>query len=133
MPLPIAARSITLTDRPRDINSYAVESPAIPEPMMTTSALCFFFSGRRRHTSCLSDWSSDVCSSDLERGWVEVPVLERLTGERRAASVGERWVVSADLLASTRDELARAVAAAGRLGLDVAGLEIGRASCRERV
>src|SRR5262245_29228401 len=23
-----------------------------------------FFSGRRRHTSCLSDWSSDVCSSD---------------------------------------------------------------------
>src|ERR1039458_5401179 len=24
-----------------------------------------FFSIRRRHTSCLSDWSSDVCSSDL--------------------------------------------------------------------
>src|SRR5262245_64549134 len=27
----------------------------------------FFFSSRRRHTRCLSDWSSDVCSSDLER------------------------------------------------------------------
>src|SRR5438045_7051466 len=26
---------------------------------------CFFFSSRRRHTTCLSDWSSDVCSSDL--------------------------------------------------------------------
>src|SRR5471030_1845044 len=26
---------------------------------------CFFFSSRRRHTICLSDWSSDVCSSDL--------------------------------------------------------------------
>src|SRR5471030_3365135 len=26
----------------------------------------FFFSIRRRHTRCLSDWSSDVCSSDLE-------------------------------------------------------------------
>src|SRR5262245_64267041 len=25
-----------------------------------------FFSSRRRHTRCLSDWSSDVCSSDLE-------------------------------------------------------------------
>src|SRR5262245_64980588 len=25
----------------------------------------FFFSGRGRHTRCLSDWSSDVCSSDL--------------------------------------------------------------------
>src|SRR5687768_10674468 len=24
-----------------------------------------FFSGRRRHTSCSRDWSSDVCSSDL--------------------------------------------------------------------
>src|SRR5262245_64092735 len=27
--------------------------------------LYFFFSSRRRHTRCLSDWSSDVCSSDL--------------------------------------------------------------------
>src|SRR5437899_9491560 len=26
----------------------------------------FFFSSRRRHTRCLSDWSSDVCSSDLK-------------------------------------------------------------------
>src|SRR5471030_728358 len=25
----------------------------------------FCFASRRRHTSCLSDWSSDVCSSDL--------------------------------------------------------------------
>src|SRR5207245_8468323 len=25
----------------------------------------FFFSSRRRHTSCYRDWSSDVCSSDL--------------------------------------------------------------------
>src|SRR5205814_4464524 len=27
----------------------------------------FFFSIRRWHTRCLSDWSSDVCSSDLHR------------------------------------------------------------------
>src|SRR6266498_5785736 len=27
----------------------------------------FFFSSRRRHTRCGRDWSSDVCSSDLER------------------------------------------------------------------
>src|SRR3989337_3392125 len=25
----------------------------------------FFFSSRRRHTRCYRDWSSDVCSSDL--------------------------------------------------------------------
>src|SRR5207245_3779569 len=29
---------------------------------------CFFFSSRRRHTRCYRDWSSDVCSSDLENG-----------------------------------------------------------------
>src|SRR5437588_8698696 len=27
----------------------------------------FFFSSRRRHTRSLCDWSSDVCSSDLEQ------------------------------------------------------------------
>src|SRR5262249_9037930 len=27
-----------------------------------------FFSSRRRHTRLVSDWSSDVCSSDLGRG-----------------------------------------------------------------
>src|SRR5438046_5471636 len=27
---------------------------------------CFFFSSRRRHTRLVSDWSSDVCSSDLQ-------------------------------------------------------------------
>src|SRR5438093_8251288 len=28
-------------------------------------SLFFFFSSRRRHTRLVSDWSSDVCSSDL--------------------------------------------------------------------
>src|SRR2546430_5897885 len=30
------------------------------------SRVCFFFSSRRRHTRFDCDWSSDVCSSDLE-------------------------------------------------------------------
>src|SRR5699024_11505233 len=30
--------------------------------------VCFFFSSRRRHTRSKRDWSSDVCSSDLETG-----------------------------------------------------------------
>src|SRR5947199_5266082 len=33
-----------------------------------SSLQAFFFSSRRRHTRCLSDWSSDVCSSDLGSG-----------------------------------------------------------------
>src|SRR2546422_7216060 len=34
----------------------------------------FFFSSRRRHTRCSRDWSSDVCSSDLNLFWA----LERM-------------------------------------------------------
>src|SRR5690349_18258357 len=34
----------------------------------------FFFSSRRRHTRSLRHWSSDVCSSDLQR------TIERLNG-----------------------------------------------------
>src|SRR6266446_9332107 len=36
---------------------------------------CFFFSSRRRHTRLQGDWSSDVCSSDLERGHEHPPCL----------------------------------------------------------
>src|SRR6195952_1228049 len=35
------------------------------ESVLVADVLYFFFSSRRRHTICLSDWSSDVCSSDL--------------------------------------------------------------------
>src|SRR2546426_5599751 len=33
---------------------------------MTDNTTFFFFSSRRRHTRLQGDWSSDVCSSDLE-------------------------------------------------------------------
>src|SRR5262245_48137012 len=36
--------------------------------VFSISVSFFFFSSRRRHTRCLSDWSSDVCSSDLLLG-----------------------------------------------------------------
>src|SRR5258706_5728483 len=37
-----------------------------------TCLVVFFFSSRRRHTRLVSDWSSDVCSSDLAmvRRWI---------------------------------------------------------------
>src|SRR5438046_10274966 len=34
--------------------------------MITIYITIFFFSSRRRHTRLVSDWSSDVCSSDLD-------------------------------------------------------------------
>src|SRR5437762_5142201 len=39
---------------------------------LTYGRLLFFFSSRRRHTRYIGDWSSDVCSSDLEGGLVGV-------------------------------------------------------------
>src|SRR2546430_11230242 len=42
----------------------------------------FFFSSRRRHTRFDCDWSSDVCSSDLEEFGAHV------LGERRPIALG---------------------------------------------
>src|SRR5262249_60128207 len=44
----------------------------------------FFFSSRRRHTRLVSDWSSDVCSSDLAD--LDHPAL-RVLAEKVARSV----------------------------------------------
>src|SRR5260370_30167437 len=46
----------------------------------------FFFSSRRRHTRFKCDWSSDVCSSDLELKRPGVNLL-MLWDEYRAAQV----------------------------------------------
>src|SRR5437867_6228864 len=43
---------------------------SIPTPYYDSrfsSCVDFFFSSRRRHTRSYGDWSSDVCSSDLDR------------------------------------------------------------------
>src|SRR5690554_8217400 len=39
--------------------------------------MSFFFSSRRRHTTCGRDWSSDVCSSDLCVGSKTRQLLEK--------------------------------------------------------
>src|ERR1039458_9457599 len=47
------------------------ESPHVREARvgvhlaLRVAGLAFLFSSRRRRTKCLSDWSSDVCPSDL--------------------------------------------------------------------
>src|SRR2546429_4764167 len=82
-------------------------------------SVCFFFSSRRRHTRCSRDWSSDVCSSDLE--------LLRLVSERDPKAVFplvERLVdAGADLgeFVAGAGEIVRAVLLAG-LGGEPEGL-----------
>src|SRR3712207_7604622 len=45
---------------------------------------CFFFSSRRRHTRYWRDWSSDVCSSDLDgTAQLELVTRPQLVGEVR--------------------------------------------------
>ena len=57
-----------------------------------------------------------------ERGWVEPDELERLTGERRAPTLG-RWVVAPAVLEAAATALRGRIDAAGPLGLDVATLD----------
>src|SRR5437588_3906032 len=56
----------------------------------------FFFSSRRRHTRSLCDWSSDVCSSDLEiyedlnRRYFAGKIDARITWSQRAQPGAKR-------------------------------------------
>src|SRR5262249_59896626 len=64
---------------------------------------CFFFSSRRRHTRLVSDWSSDVCSSDLLSQYPTLRakhveqrrILGELAAEIDDAAVGHRAVAGA--------------------------------------
>src|SRR5256885_11069783 len=46
--------------------------------------LLFFFSSRRRHTRLQGDWSSDVCSSDLQDERVDEIIVSTFPGEKRS-------------------------------------------------
>src|SRR5258705_959958 len=63
----------------------------------------FFFSSRRRHTRCLSDWSSDVCSSDLDEELLVVADV----GELNARQQVERPVMNTSFPEILGDAAAR--------------------------
>src|SRR5258705_3432935 len=96
---------------------------------LVCALISFFFSSRRRHTRCLSDWSSDVCSSDLSTVIVQNYAHRLLTVHTRTTAarqgVGAGWLVR-------RPVLARFSASSGCFSSQ-GWRQIGRASCRERV
>src|SRR3989449_9503970 len=100
-------------------------------------SIIFFFSSRRRHTRCSRDWSSDVCSSDLEVGTASF--AQAIADELRRRPWGPvvRIEVERTMPPLLRELLQRELrfeesALQSALGpSDV--YEIGRASCRERV
>src|SRR5438045_4732755 len=98
--------------------------------------IVFFFSSRRRHTRCLSDWSSDVCSSDLRI--VRLLVIESLVVSALGAIGGLAGAWGAirlieRLLPILGLDIVFDLAIDWRVAAFSAGIEIGRASCRERV
>src|SRR5437868_14211796 len=85
----------------------------------------FFFSSRRRHTRSKRDWSSDVCSSDLQHALVGIGnalAHEVFAGD--AEMHGAARQLRGDLACREIGDLDIVEAGDG---------EIGRASCRERV
>src|SRR5690606_21756268 len=47
----------------------------------------FFFSSRRRHTRFSRDWSSDVCSSDLKKTPINIPVSVIICAKNEAENL----------------------------------------------
>src|SRR5688500_19570836 len=84
------------------------------------------FSSRRRHTRLQSDWSSDVCSSDLSLGpLISLPALQSVptpSNKQRLFAVLRFFAQSGSEFGNT------AARKPNRLTP-----EIGRASCRERM
>src|SRR5687768_6322092 len=58
--------------------------------------LSVFFSSKRRHTRCSRDWSSDVCSSDLEHRFLDRPPVRAHRPLRRSAPPGAESAAGTD-------------------------------------
>src|SRR5262249_60127196 len=60
-------------------------------------SVVFFFSSRRRHTRLVSDWSSDVCSSDL----LSIVLAYGIGGMLAAAGVVVSFLYTGSAMATT--------------------------------
>src|SRR3546814_2829572 len=91
----------------------------------------FFFKQKTAYEMRISDWSSDVCSSDLDRGLVggmTGEIVENLAAQAIAGADANR------LEPVEHVELGQRDAGDARHGAALAHQhQIGRASCRERV
>src|SRR5699024_11909657 len=79
-----------------------------------------FFSSRRRHTRSKRDWSSDVCSSDLDEAAVRAPEV--------AAAWRSEQDPKAVLAAARGEQAAKPKKKRGKLGLLLLALVVGGAA-----
>src|SRR5260370_29517663 len=85
---------------PHSYNRITVDASLMASALVKLWLLFFFFSSRRRHTRFKCDWSSDVCSSDLQsdgRAWRALPsateAAPAVTAEYgEAPRAGPRWL-----------------------------------------
>src|SRR5690606_39516746 len=94
------------------------------------------FSSRRRHTRFSRDWSSDVCSSDLEGNLMLKADLATINEQMLNLREGLQGHLT-ERLDKNQESMSKQLEASAKLIKDVTErltkLEIGRASCRERV
>src|SRR3546814_5263556 len=95
---------------------------------LVCDVLIFFFKQKTAYEMRISDWSSDVCSSDLR---LDDAGRTKRQGLRHAA------IAAMGLVVVERQRIDNAAAGKGQAGLaleegQILG-QIGRASCRERV
>src|SRR3546814_9202781 len=93
--------------------------------MMMTCGVFFFFKQKTAYEMRISDWSSDVCSSDLTVALAIEMLGRQLEGLQ---FVGARVGIGPGLR-----HVEAELDALGVGGVVAEVLEIGRASCRERV
>src|SRR5437879_12608644 len=83
-------------------------------PSLGREAFIFVFTSRRRHTRYIGDWSSDVCSSDLQRLTIEIAAA--------AASLGR--TIEMDMEGTAYTDLTLDIFEATRRRFDNVGLAI---------
>src|SRR5258705_1212524 len=103
------------------------------------SLIFFFFSSRRRHTRCLSDWSSDVCSSDLGcaivryfDGGLNLRELDQAASALAHALQARGFAAGDRLALYTQNNPAFVIGLVAAWKLGGIAVQIGRASGRER-
>src|SRR5947209_18245987 len=87
------------------------------EEVEVVESLVVFFSSRRRHTRYWRDWSSDVCSSDLPRAAADLPASDSTRWRRHPARTDPTFPLFV----------------MDKKNMTIGAVQIGRASCRERV
>src|SRR3546814_2757107 len=99
--------------------------------MLVLLVFFFFFKQKTAYEMRISDWSSDVCSSDLIFDGVRVPHRNILGEVGQGFALGMEWIGKGRYTIPSH-----AIGIAERalqMAIDQANTPIGRASCRESV